>query len=1294
VSARTTTGKPGRSPRALGVALGVAALLALGFSCAAASASADVTLCTLGSGAAQCSSPEGVDVDETTGRAYVADSRNNRIDVFDSTGSFQFAFGWGVRDGSGALQTCGPGATPPIGTCLPGLAGSGAGELNRPVSVAVDGAAEVLYAVDNNNPRVQKFDLAGNFVSPPFTTNGACTIAAGNPVAVGPTGFFYVAHGTEVGKFTKEGVCLESVTLVEPPFPLHRLAVDPAGNVYATVDGPGGLRKFGPSGTELCSLDPAIETTAVNTDAAGNVFAAEGVSAVNQPFAYSAVAEYGPSCEIRRRFAYRGVDFGFIAPIAGIAPFSSLQGDLYLSRAYPGESGGTEVQYLSFPPLGPVVAAPGVEAPESTVSNTKALLRAEINPEGQETSYHFEYLTQAEFESQGNSFTGPATRSTPPQVLSATPTDFKLHGVQALAGCPDPVSEIAGGTCLTPETVYRFRVVAENASGPGEGTVEGTPFKTRSPLEIVETFATQVGTDTARLKAAVNPLGVPTGGYFEYVDDASYQESGFATAVKAPDVDHGAAPLDFGFAEAPTLRAVTLSPLPADTLFHYRVVATDPLVEPIEGPERTFRTFETPQQPQCPGNEAFRTGASANLGDCRGYEMVSPLDKESGDVVALPEFTTILPATLNQSSTSGSKVSYGTYRAFGNAEAAPFTSQYVAERGEDGWQSHSVTGPRGRLVTGIQNTIDTELKALSPDLCDAWLVTVAEPPLAPGAIPSFPNLYRRHDGDGCGGQGYEALSLDPPAHIVPGDTAKSLQLGLQGLSSDGLTAIYAANDNLVGTAAPNNPGGKEQLYETKEGLTGYVCILPGGAPSTSACSAGTNFLGLGSSSNRGASVKNAISEDGQRVFWTAYEEPSDGPGHIYVRIGGTETIDVSKAGEEASGVSNQSIFLAAAADGSRALYLIGEDLYEFAVGAATTTLLAEEVAGVVGESEDLGRIYFVSEESLAGPNGEGKSPEAGEPNLYLRDGSETTFIATLVAEDINRFPIKGRTSLVSLLPFEQNSRFSADGRQVVFMSSAALTGYDNKDAETGKALNEVFRYDEQGEELRCVSCNPTNARPRGTDVAELTARGQGFFAGGWIKGWANTLYASRALSADGSRVFFESGDALSPYDTNGAPDVYEWELAGSGGCGEASASYSPANGGCVEPISSGGSLRQSEFYDASPSGDDVFFATLEGLVSQDYGLVDVYDARVGGGFPTPPPPPAECEGEACQGAAAAPSARTPSSLTYVGPGNETGEPAKRRCSKGKARRGGRCVKKRKQHGRSGKRAARNGKAGR
>jgi hypothetical protein len=148
------------------------------------------------------------------------------------------------------------------------------------------------------------------------------------------------------------------------------------------------------------------------------------------------------------------------------------------------------------------------------------------------------------------------------------------------------------------------------------------------------------------------------------------------------------------------------------------------------------------------------------------------------------------------------------------------------------------------------------------------------------------------------------------------------------------------------------------------------------------------------------------------------------------------------------------------------------------------------------------------------------------------------------------------------------------------------------------------------------------------------------------------------ISDDGTRVFFNSFDALVAEDTNGMQDVYEWEEQGTGGCQKAD--------GCISLISSGESPKDSEFIDSSPTGRDVFFTTAGSLLPQDPGLIDVYDAREGGGFPQPVAP-AACEGEACQSPPSPPNPSTPASSSYNGPANVIAPAHKKRHHKKKHR---------------------------
>ena len=228
------------------------------------------------------------------------------------------------------------------------------------------------------------------------------------------------------------------------------------------------------------------------------------------------------------------------------------------------------------------------------------------------------------------------------------------------------------------------------------------------------------------------------------------------------------------------------------------------------------------------------------------------------------------------------------------------------------------------------------------------------------------------------------------------------------------------------------------------------------------------------------------------------------------------------------------------------------------------------------------------------------------------------------------------------MPHKLTARVSADGETIAFMSRRSLTGYDQKDVATGEAAAEVYRYDASADALSCVSCNPTGARP----ISRLQEGSGGRFAyvAALLPVWINALFAPRALSADGDRLFFESYDDLLPEDTNGKADVYQWEAPGKGDCEASDPAFVESSGGCLALISSGDGDQDASFVDASPDGEDVFFKTGSSLLPQDRALVDIYDARVGGGFPTPPLPPDPCEsGENCQPPVPAPRLSAPGS---------------------------------------------------
>ncbi len=379
------------------------------------------------------------------------------------------------------------------------------------------------------------------------------------------------------------------------------------------------------------------------------------------------------------------------------------------------------------------------------------------------------------------------------------------------------------------------------------------------------------------------------------------------------------------------------------------------------------------------------------------------------------------------------------------------------------------------------------------------------------------------------------------------------------------------------------------------------------------------------------------------------------------------TLPISREAEALGGTS-VSTFLAATPEGSRAIFQSGDGLYEFDLAKALAgeppdSPIAHEVKGVMGASADLSRIYLLSGEDLdgAGP------AKAKQPNLYLYErGAGFTFIAV-----VGDAPVGSISSL-------RTSRVSADGLHLTFSSAdsalaadPAVAGYDNHDAASGLPDREVYLYDAgagaAAGKLACVSCNPSGARPAGRETSPGVNGKPGSWSAARIPGWSTPLHPGNVLSADASRLFFESFEALVPRDTNGLQDVYEWERAASRkDCLEIIGGelFVEATGGCLSLISSGQSGADAEFLDASVNGRDVFFVTNSSLLPQDPGFRDIYDAREGGGFPTPPAGSPPCEGDACQSPASPADDPTPASAASQRSDNLP-PPTKPRCAKGK-----------------------------
>jgi DNA-binding beta-propeller fold protein YncE len=843
-----------------------------------------------------------------------------------------------------------------------------------------------------------------------------------------------------------------------------------------------------------------------------------------------------------------------------------------------------------------------------------------------------------------------------------------LTGLATSAGCGLPSDDLLASHSGAEKS---FVV----AYGPAPQDAENCP-PPKNPPTIEDQYATAVDGGGATVRAKINPHFWPdTRYYVEY--GAGECSKGGCQVQPAPP---GSLLTDEVVNAPLATSGVFLAGLQPATTYHYRFVAQSSGGGPVhgaggipgtDGQESTFTTLPTALDPKkdCP-NQAFRTGPSAFLPDCRAYEMVSPLDKNGGDIAALGTTSEFF-----QGAADGNRFTFSSSTAFGDPLGAPFVSQYLASREEGkGWSTEAISPPRESrpICQDVNCKFQGEFKAFSDDLCNGWLVHNSGPTLAPDAIEGFVDLYRR---DNCGGAGaYEAITTTEPEG---GDVA-SFWPELQGLSADGTHAVFRVQGKLAtdeGPEAANIAG--FQLYERVDGKLRYVCVLPDGEATQGPCTAGTAHYSA--AAGRQSSVNHAVSADGSRIFWSASEQEA---GKLYVRIGGEETVALWP-----SGVAE---FWTAAADGSKAVFTTSKkdhasDLYEFDVDSETPTRIARKVTGLLGASEDASRIYVVSREALD------EGAVVGRPNLYLyeagEEGEEGTFgfVAILSEDDAREDTVAGlpfgakRPGIPSAANKELTShvaRVSPDGLHVAFQSNSkelgeTVAGYDNTDANSGEADAEVYVYDAEEGTLACASCNPSGARPAGLNLGDKTNPA---WTVAQIPSAESQLYAPRVFAEDG-RVFFESFESLVLRDTNGRQDVYEWQPAGGEeACEERGAEmFVAASGGCLSLISSGQSPLDSDFVDASKDGADVFIKTGSSLLPQDPGLIDIYDARANGGFPAPEASPAACEGEACQGPPEPPDDPTPASSSFEGAGNVTAP--RPRCTRPKVRRRGRCVAK-------------------
>jgi hypothetical protein len=710
----------------------------------------------------------------------------------------------------------------------------------------------------------------------------------------------------------------------------------------------------------------------------------------------------------------------------------------------------------------------------------------------------------------------------------------------------------------------------------------------------------------------------------------------------------------------------------------------------------------TPSFASCP-NDRFRTGPSAKLPDCRAYEQVTPNDKYGSDAYGGPSSV--------ESSISGDGITSYTFTNFPGSEGFQYSNVFHSRFTGGEWETDGLNTPPSYGDA-------SEVKAWTPDLRLSFAET-----LTFGKGAGY-NLVMRDSADGS------RTVLIPQG--VGFEEAEEESFTVGGAFDNDSKVVFVAEGAVPVTSgsAPVSTKANVYLYDRDTGELTLAGLLPDSACATPPC-VPAGGSGLPAAFNDYVQDGHVVSPSGDIYFTDSatgqlyLRHDAAGPGATTEHVSASHKTNGSGPGGVATNSPQPMTFEGAVPDGSRAFFMSteeltndantgpegpgespGHDLYRYdAAGGElidlapdNTDLNGAEVIGVLGYANDGSRAYFVADADLdgSGPAQTGNCSQgprlslSGSCSLYLwqDDGVGTctsadgciSFVTTLDAEGNSGVSdgynwAGGVAGGGSRLP--KTSRVSADGRILIFRSQLKLTDYENE------GTSEFYRYDAEGGQVTCVTCNPTGAPPVG---APDLKNPEMFHAPTSYAISSFQSFLSRNLSPDGDRFFFQSTDKLVGADVNGevsckeegvklgvgpsCRDVYEWEAPGApgGSCTTDSDAYSPADGGCFYLLSTGTGIYPSYLADVSESGDTVFiFSRQRRVPSDEDNQEDIYAGKVDGGLLSQNTPrPALCEGDACRSASSQPS-RAPGSGSGVfeGPGNPKQSTNQTRCPKGK-----------------------------
>jgi hypothetical protein len=481
----------------------------------------------------------------------------------------------------------------------------------------------------------------------------------------------------------------------------------------------------------------------------------------------------------------------------------------------------------------------------------------------------------------------------PPEVLEA-----------ALSDLPNEPQVTVEGSAGGPYTVYFAGEVSE-------------PLIEADGLRLAPPGMVKVET--------IQPGGVAydTHYRFQYVSQQSFAENGWTGAQESPE-------LDAGSGDTAQYVGYDLPSLTPGETYRYRVVAsnTAPGTSLVQSAEQSLTVPAAPvggEAGACP-NEAFRTGPSAHLPDCRSYELLTPVDKAG----AQEPFH--YQSGLHSGVTVAESGEHAILEAPGVTWPASGQTPYSFARQEGtGWL----------MGSGFPQP-ETSVNVNHPQIYSADLTQIA-----------FESQYTTSEVSKSAEVGYALGPVGGPYKTVasvPRLDLKQQAGGWDAANGDFSKLVLATEDRtLVGEEATATKSGYDLYEYTAAGGLRQLNVSGEPAATIGVCGASVAYGKEGGKEFGRYSGPHTVSADGSRVFFEAVLGSNcSEASHLYMRTDGESTVDIGAYR-----------FAAANSQGTEVLLEKGDEFFLYDTEAATVKHLfnfSPSVLPVV--SEDFTDIYL------------------------------------------------------------------------------------------------------------------------------------------------------------------------------------------------------------------------------------------------------------------------------------------------------------------------------------------------